>query len=235
MKRNWIGYSVRLAATLLLTVGLVSCRLTRYRTVSARDTSRPGSVADVFRPKDTRAASDSAVAERGITTKETVATKTTEEKNAPAQTDVSRTRPAPEVVRWSFAYPTGEPSSSLLLIEKSAPGEIVVGQPFEYVIEVTNLTDAPLTDVVVTDKVSLSFQINRTDPKWGGFEEHVAWWNVGQIPGRDKRFIHVTAVASASGILSGCTDVHYRSQICSTINAVEPRLEVTLSAPEEVL
>ena len=234
MRHNWIGYSVKLAAMLLLTVGLVSCRSTRDRRAASRETSRPGSVADIFRPKETRAAPDPAVAERGVTALETVATTTTEEKNAPAQTGVARTRPAPEVVRWSFTYPTGQASSSLLL-EKSAPGEIVVGQPFEYVIEVTNLTDAPLMDVVVTDKVSPSFQINRTDPKWEGFEERVAWWNIGQILGRDNRFIHVTAVATASGILSGCTDVHYRSQICSTIKAVEPRLEVTLSAPEEVL
>ncbi|MEW4571448.1 hypothetical protein AB1L88_26535, partial [Tautonia sp. JC769] len=38
-------------------------------------------------------------------------------------------------------FPTGEQSSSLLMIRAQAPGEVRVGQPFEYQLTVRNLTD----------------------------------------------------------------------------------------------
>jgi uncharacterized repeat protein (TIGR01451 family) len=51
----------------------------------------------------------------------------------------------------SLAFPTGDRSTSALLVEKSLPREVKVGQDFDYQIRVTNITDHPLTDVVVRE------------------------------------------------------------------------------------
>jgi len=51
----------------------------------------------------------------------------------------------------TFAFPTGERSSSTLLVERRAPGEIVVGAPFQYEMRVTNLTNTTLEGVYVAE------------------------------------------------------------------------------------
>lgn len=53
--------------------------------------------------------------------------------------------------RTSMALPTGDRGSSSILLEKSLPSEVRVGQPFEYVLTVTNLTSQPLNNVIITD------------------------------------------------------------------------------------
>lgn len=51
----------------------------------------------------------------------------------------------------SMAFPTGDEDTSAVLIEKALPREIMVGEQFEYQIRVTNLTDQPLTNVVIRE------------------------------------------------------------------------------------
>lgn len=51
----------------------------------------------------------------------------------------------------SMAFPTGDPSTSSVLVEKALPREVLVGQEFEYRIRVTNLTDQPIMGVRVRE------------------------------------------------------------------------------------
>jgi uncharacterized repeat protein (TIGR01451 family) len=58
-----------------------------------------------------------------------------------------------DTVSSTVAYPTGDRDDSVLLIEKTGPKQVRVGQPFTYNIKVTNITDRPLENVVVHNHV----------------------------------------------------------------------------------
>jgi uncharacterized repeat protein (TIGR01451 family) len=53
----------------------------------------------------------------------------------------------------SMAFPTGDQSSSVLLVTKQMPSQIRAGAPFEYQLTVQNISDQPLEGVVVYDRV----------------------------------------------------------------------------------
>jgi uncharacterized repeat protein (TIGR01451 family) len=59
--------------------------------------------------------------------------------------------PAPRPGKNSMAFPTGDRASSVLLVEKSIPEQVLAGQDFAYDIRVTNLTDATLHGVQVRE------------------------------------------------------------------------------------
>lgn len=70
----------------------------------------------------------------------------------------------------SVAFPTGQKDSSVLLITKSVPEQVSAGQPFQYTITATNLTDdVVLNNVVVHDEVTGGqMMMNEGDGMGGG-------------------------------------------------------------------
>src|SRR5690348_5995884 len=51
--------------------------------------------------------------------------------------------------QYTLAYPTGDRRTSVLLLEATGPGQVRVGQQYNYTVRVTNLTDTPLHDVQI--------------------------------------------------------------------------------------
>src|SRR5579864_807169 len=68
--------------------------------------------------------------------------------------------PAPTDSRTAMAFPTGDRNTSALLVEESGPREVRVGQPYNYEIRVTNLTNQPLNGVVLTQRIPANFRLN---------------------------------------------------------------------------
>lgn len=83
---------------------------------------------------------------------------------AAAQTGV-RTEEAGENIRQYILYPTGEEESSVLRIEKISPAQVRMGTQYDYQIQVTNLTDAPLAGVRVNEIVPASVEIETSTPQ----------------------------------------------------------------------
>ncbi len=74
---------------------------------------------------------------------------------------VSASAPAPSA---NMAYfPSGTMAGSGLSVEKTAPAQVLVGQPYEYTYMVSNMSDATLENVVVMDRVSSDF--TASDPR----------------------------------------------------------------------
>src|SRR6267142_2366262 len=69
-----------------------------------------------------------------------------------------------EGTRVALAYPTGNRASSAILVERISPAEVRLGQPYEYSIKVTNLTNATLSGVIVREKLPGDFSITKTEP-----------------------------------------------------------------------
>ena len=60
-----------------------------------------------------------------------------------------RTRVANGQSQSTLAFPTGDRATSIVLLEATGPEQVRLGQPYNYNLRVTNLTDAPLNDVRV--------------------------------------------------------------------------------------
>jgi len=136
--------------------------------------------------------------------------------------------------RASLAYPTGDKSTSAVLIEKFAPAEVNAGQPTEYVIRVTNLTSLTLDDVVITDDVGDNFSISGTTPQSSGGGKSLRW-ALGSMAPRAVVDIRVAGSAGGPGTFGSCAEVTYASSLCVTTRVVEPMLEITKQAPDSVL
>ena len=58
-----------------------------------------------------------------------------------------------------LAYPTGERETSVILLEKRFPTQARLGQGYRYELKVTNLTDWPISGVVVREDFPASFAV----------------------------------------------------------------------------
>jgi uncharacterized repeat protein (TIGR01451 family) len=147
-------------------------------------------------------------------------------------------KPAPPQAGGSsgrLAYPTGDTSTSAVLLEKVAPAEVSVGQPLAYMLRVTNLTDMTLQNVVVTDRLGGNFKLAATKPATSPSADGALRWSFATLAPRAQQVIEVTGAATGPGSVSGCAEITYASTLCVTTLVVEPRLELVKQAPAEVL
>ncbi len=72
---------------------------------------------------------------------------------------------AQNAVTTVLAYPTGDPTSSGLLVSKSAPAEVMLNQTYEYSLEAYNKTRSVLCAVVIRESLPEGFVIQNISPK----------------------------------------------------------------------
>lgn len=135
----------------------------------------------------------------------------------------------------SLAYPTGDPATSAIGIEKGVPSEVRLGQPFTYKICVTNLTSLPLQDVVVTEAPQANFRYESSDPAAQQGPGGSLVWALGELGPNEQRCIDVTGVATGGDIVGTCATVTYNTELCTTIPVVAPELRLVKRGPAEVL
>ena len=123
--------------------------------------------------------------------------------------------------------PTGTRSTSSIMLVKSAPAEVIVGQPFEYTITATNLTNQTLEGVVVRDQVGGALSINNSDPTMNRDATGNAMWDMGDLGPGGTRTVRVNAVANQLGDHRFCAEVSYAQLNCITVRAVQPALQLT--------
>ena len=134
-----------------------------------------------------------------------------------------------------YAIPTGERSSSIILLEKSGPEKVNVGQEFSYKIKVTNLTDCPLDSVVLTERLDPGLTFKSADPKAESVTGQIVRWDLGTIEGQKSREVLVWVSATEQGEFIHCANVTYIPRLCLTILAINPNIGLTQSAPRESL
>ncbi len=139
--------------------------------------------------------------------------------------------PTPGVICGTLAWPTGDPRTSSILLEKCAPSMVQVGRPFDFVIKVHNLTNTTLKNVVVTDAMPASFRVSKMEPSAsGGYV-----WNLGNLEPRAVRTITVSGMATGPGKLQNCVTVTHQLDTCLAIDVTAPQLTLTKTAPAAVL
>jgi uncharacterized repeat protein (TIGR01451 family) len=133
-----------------------------------------------------------------------------------------------------MAFPTGLRESSGLLLEKVVPAEVMVGQPFSYEYRVINLTDYPLANVMVMDKVTDNFQLSDSAPPADSVANGVATWKFDQLGPRETKTIRVTGSASTETTVITCGWATYTPILCEPIRVVRPAIELVKNMPQQV-
>lgn len=146
---------------------------------------------------------------------------------APAPAPAPRAAPSGGSVMY---FPTGERSTSSIMLEKIAPTEVIAGQPFDYIIRVTNLTSLSLDNVVVTDTLSPNFKVISSNPTAEGTYR----WSLGTFKPGESKDIKISGQAASVQPLSSCATVTYTSSLCININVVQPSLKITKTATPEI-
>lgn len=137
-------------------------------------------------------------------------------------------------VRGSMAFPTGIRESSGLLIEKTVPAEVLVGQKFDYVYKVSNLTDYPLHMVTLVDRVTPNFTTAEASPK-PEMSDGLATWKIGTLGPKESKTIHVKGSSAEEGSVTTCGWATYSPLLCEDVRVVKAAIALTKTAPAEVL
>ncbi len=139
------------------------------------------------------------------------------------------------MIRGEQAYPTGNQSTSILLIQHMGPAEMRVNAGFTYEVHIRNLTDATLKDLAVTEKLPSDFTVNSIDPTPASTDGGTAKWAMAELGPRATQVIKINGVPTRVGEIPCCTTVAFQTQICSSTRIVEPALKLTKTAPAEVI
>jgi uncharacterized repeat protein (TIGR01451 family) len=133
------------------------------------------------------------------------------------------------------SYPLTGAKGNAVRLEKMAPSEVQANAPFDYKIKVTNLTDQELQNVIITDSIPDNLEFKSSVPPVSETKNGVARWNLGTLGPDVSKMISVEAFARGSGSITSCAEVYYDSPTCAEISIVEPKLQLTKTAPEEIL
>jgi len=137
--------------------------------------------------------------------------------------------PSPKPVTRVYPVDNG------IRLERVAPAEVPLHVPFEYTIKITNVTEAPVQDVVVWEQLPKNFTLQSAnpEPKKDGADLS---WTIGTLAPKAGREIKVTGIATTADILAPCATVTFLvPPVCASIAVVEPKLTLTAAAPREVL
>jgi uncharacterized repeat protein (TIGR01451 family) len=119
-------------------------------------------------------------------------------------------------------------------IEKLMPEKVQLNQPFDYTIQVTNLTDMMLSDIVLKDRLPAAYKYKSSTPA-GTLDGNVLTWMMDSLGPKASEKIVVTGSASEIGWIQTCADVTYIIPACAKTQVVQPALEIVKTAPAKVL
>jgi uncharacterized repeat protein (TIGR01451 family) len=166
----------------------------------------------------------------------TGATRTARETPAPETKPATTTTAAPRqpaaAASANVMYlPTGDRSSSALMIEKIFPTTVSVGQPFEYMIRATNISGNSLDNVTVNEAVPSNFTLQSATPQGAN-----GVYNLGTLTPGESKLITLKGAAASVAPINSCASASYTTALCSTINVVQAALAITKTlTPESIL
>ena len=129
-------------------------------------------------------------------------------------------------------YPSGERSTSQLMIEQIMPREVVRGAEYQYQYRVTNLTGSTLQNVVVNQLSSSNIEPRSSNPQ-GAASGSGIMWALGDMGASESRTIAINAVSSSTGSAGNCVTVSFNNSLCATTNVVEPALRLVKEATSQ--
>jgi len=147
----------------------------------------------------------------------------------------SAQQPYGGVTREQRAYPTGDPRTSVILMERVTPRELRVGSSFDYELTVTNLTGVEVTELTISEQFPAGFNFVSAQPQPSRMDGGRAVWQIGNLGPREARQIRIGGGTAGMNELSFCATVTFTTGVCSTVRIVNPALTLEKSLPPEVI
>ncbi|MBX3390727.1 MAG: DUF11 domain-containing protein [Phycisphaeraceae bacterium] len=134
----------------------------------------------------------------------------------------------PDMMTTKQGFPTGEMSSSHVMLQEVFPAMVKANSNFPYKIYVSNLTSATLSNVIVTATSLQNRSIVTSNPQatTSGPNGETRWF-IGDLPPGKCMVIDATAKANAVGNSSTCLTVSYANSLCSNLQVVQPAVALT--------
>jgi len=129
----------------------------------------------------------------------------------------------------SRIYPA--PEFAVIQMEKRIPEEVEIDKPFDYSIDVRNLTHTTLTNIVVTEEIPKNFKYTSSEPVAKENATNLVWTIESLMP-RESRQITVTGLAIDDDFLQVSTTIVTNFvPISANIKVIQPKLELAVAAP----
>lgn len=127
-------------------------------------------------------------------------------------------------------FPTGDATTSVLLLRQTFPTELRIDRDNEGTIEVANLTRTDLKGVSVVAVSADNIQYTGSTPEPMMGEGGRPIWIVGDLAAGESRIIKVRTRAASAGAVSGVLAVNFANLLPVTGEAVQPKLELAKTA-----
>lgn len=124
-----------------------------------------------------------------------------------------------------LAFPTGDASSSAIMLHQVMPTTVRANSEFNYMYQVCNLTAGTLQNVVVRLDAIENITLVSSDPSFQRGADGVVF-SLGNLGPNETQVINVRGRAGSTGIGSGCISVSYNNVLCQTVQFVEPALQL---------
>ncbi|MBL8887127.1 MAG: hypothetical protein JNK16_10725, partial [Phycisphaerales bacterium] len=134
----------------------------------------------------------------------------------------------PDMMTTKQGFPTGDYASSHVQLQEVFPSMVKANSNFPYKIYVSNLTNATLSNVMVTATSMANRTIVTSNPQAtsSGPNGETRWF-LGDVPAGKCVVIDATAKAGTVGNSSTCLTVSYANSLCSNLTVVQPAIALT--------
>jgi uncharacterized repeat protein (TIGR01451 family) len=120
------------------------------------------------------------------------------------------------------------------VIQKFAPGEIQVGKPAKFVLQVRNSSAHVADNVTVQDEIPQGTQLVSTSPS-ATTEGSRLVWQLGKLSPGEDRTIEMQVMPKAEGDIGSVAIVTYSAQASVKTHCTMPQLAIRMTAPSEVM
>jgi uncharacterized repeat protein (TIGR01451 family) len=150
----------------------------------------------------------------------------------PVKTELLSVKEAGATV-LSRTYPWAE--CGIVQVDKIMPKEVGMDKPFNYTINITNLTDTMLTDIIISEDYSGNFKFVSANPVAQESTNKLTW-EIDSLGPKATRQIKVTGEATYTEPIKHCTTVITPVvPLCSNVEVIQPKLKLTKTIPSETL
>ena len=143
--------------------------------------------------------------------------------------------PTPAPSGTSAYFPSGKVEGSGLLLEKSAPAQVLAGQSYAYTYKVSNLTDENFENVRVSDRVTSDFTPADSQPNATSSSGGIASWDLGSLGPKESKTITVNGSSPNEGVVTTCGWATYNPVACEDIHVVKANIQLTKTEPTDEL
>ena len=126
------------------------------------------------------------------------------------------------------------PQQPTLVIQKFAPGEIQVGKPAKFVLQVRNAGGQAAESVTIQDEIPQGTQLISTTPNATNDSGRLIW-QLGKLSPGEDRTVEMQVMPKSEGELGSVATVTYSAQASVKARCTMPQLAIRMTAPSEVM